>query len=252
VVLRKLIDGQVRIARRIDRMLPAIYHRDGHLHFKETTVPRFLAPDLCIYDVGGGKRPYLSPEAKRELNARVVGIDIDAAEVARAPEGAYDRIIATDIAAFTGEGDADLIVCQAVFEHVSDVPGAVRALSTILAPGGTALLFVPCRNALFARLNLLLPESLKRRLLFSIYPEVREHQGFPTHYRDCTPSALSRHARAHGLEVVEVETHWASSYFQALLPVYVVWRAWTVIARSLGLRDCCETFTLVLRRPLSS
>lgn len=252
MVLRSLIDVQVRLARAVDRRLPAIYREDGHEQYKEHIVPAFLRPGICVYDVGGGKRPYLTADAKRTLGARVVGIDIDRNELDRAPAGIYDRSIAADIATIQGDGDADLIICQAVFEHVHDVEGGTRALASILRPGGVALLFVPCRNALFARLNLLLPESVKRSLLFGFYPGVREHQGFPSYYQHCTPSALGRIAEAHGLEVLEIRPHWASGYFHAFLPAYAGWRAWTILARELDRRDFCETFTLILRKPPSA
>lgn len=164
----------------------------------------------------------------------------------------YDRTITADIAEYRGEADADLIICQAVFEHVKDVDSATKALATTLKPGGTALLFVPCRNALFARLNLLIPEQMKRKLLFTLYPRMSQYQGFPSFYDNCTPPALSGLARKHGLEVVEVKTSWISAYFEAFFPAYVVWRIWMIVARTLGLNDFCETFSLVLRKPASA
>jgi SAM-dependent methyltransferase len=249
VVLRKLISANVNLSRRVERLLPAAYRRDGHLQYTKEVVPAFLRPKICIYDVGGGKRPYLSSDAKQGLEARVVGIDINPDELALAPEGAYDSSIAADIATVKGQGDADLVICQAVLEHVRDVDGAVRALASILSPGGEALIFVPCRNALFARLNLLLPERVKRAVLFALYPRMSRHQGFPSFYRDCTPSGLSRLAIRHGLQVKQINTFWTSEYFYAFFPAYVVWRLWLIFARTLGMRDFCETFSIVLQKP---
>lgn len=249
MVVRQLIAWNVRLSRSMDRFLPAVYRRDGYEHYLTATVPRHLRPNACIYDVGGGKRPYLTAEAKQALGARVVGIDIDAGELAQAPAGTYDRAVTADIAAYAGEGDADLVICQTVLEHVRDTDRSVAALASILKPGGEALVFVPCRNALFARLNLLLPERVKQTVLFAIYPESRQSQGFPSHYQDCTPSALSRLARRHGLEEVERTTYWSSAYFHAFVPAYVLWRLWLIVAKSLGREDCCETFSFVLRKP---
>ncbi|MCC6792699.1 MAG: methyltransferase domain-containing protein, partial [Thermomicrobiales bacterium] len=206
-------------------------------------------PNQRIYDVGGGKRPYLTAHRKQQLRSTVIGIDIDRDELDLAPAGDYDETVAADIATVAGTGDGDLVICQAVLEHVRNVDGAVAAIASLLKPGGHALVFVPCRNALFARLNLLLPERAKRKLLFALYPRMSRHQGFPSHYNDCTPSALSRRAAAHGLEVERVTTYWTSEYFYAFFPAYLAWRAWLTVARTLRLNDFCETFTIVLRKP---
>jgi SAM-dependent methyltransferase len=251
LVVRALISSQVRLSQWVDSLLPVAFRKDGHLTYTVETVPRYLKPKLRIYDVGGGKRPYLSAEEKGALEATVVGIDIDANELAQSPAGAYDSTIAADIASFSGAGDADLVICQAVLEHVENVDEAMRALASILKPGGTALVFVPCRNAAFARLNLLLPESAKQSILFALYPRMKQHQGFPSYYRDCTPSGLSRLATKHGLDVKNVETYWTSAYFYAFFPAYVLWRGWLIAARSLGLRNLCETFSIVLQKPIN-
>ena len=41
----------------------------------------------------------------------MVGLDIDADELARAPPGAYDETVCADITRHVGKGDADLVVC---------------------------------------------------------------------------------------------------------------------------------------------
>lgn len=248
-ILQKFVGKQVAWSRMIERSLPAYCVVDGNRQFQEQLVPAHLRSGLVIYDVGGGKQPYLSPAQKRTLNARVIGIDIDPDELARAPEGAYDEAITADIAATRGRGDADLVICQAMLEHVRDTDGAIGSIASILRPGGEALIFVPCRNALFARLNLLLPERVKRGLLFRLYPRMAHAQGFPSFYRNCTPAALSGLARKHGLEVAEVRTYWKSEYFYAFFPAYLAWRSWLLLARAFGRENACETFTMTLRKP---
>lgn len=249
MVFRKLIRSQIALSKAVDRLLPPDYSVDGHYDYMSRILPEYLRPNLTIYDIGGGKQPYLDAEAKERLHARVVGIDIDSDELARAPQGTYDETVTTDIAIYAGSGDADLAFCQAVLEHVRDTDGAIRAVASTLKPGGEALIFVPCRNAIFARINLLLPEALKRKVLFTTLPQTEEAQGFPSYYQDCTPSGLSRIGKRHGLEVVRLETYWASFYFYPFFPAYLLWRTWQLIARKLGKTDFCETFVLVLRKP---
>jgi len=80
---------------------------------------------------------------------------------------------------FGGQGDADLIICQALLEHVKNVDQAFAAIASILKPGGLALIFVPSRNALYARLNLLLPQDLKRKSFMRFIPKPVSHKDFP-------------------------------------------------------------------------
>jgi hypothetical protein len=86
---------------------------------------------------------------------------------------------------------------------VEDVEAAFASITSVLKPGGVALIFVPSRNAVFARLNMLLPQSVKQSILYSIFPEKRKKQGFPAFYNNCTPSGLKKLAAANGLTVIE-------------------------------------------------
>ncbi len=71
------------------------------------------------------------------------GLDIDKEELIQAPEGSYDEIICTDITKYRGNLEADIVICQALLEHVKGVENAFMAISSILKPGGLALIFVP-------------------------------------------------------------------------------------------------------------
>jgi len=248
-LLRKTIEYQSRLSTAIDRLLPQRYRIYGRQFFREQLVPRYLARGQTIYDVGGGANPFLTPEVKDRLGARVVGLDVSAAELERAPERSYDCTRCVDISAYQGSADADIIICQSVLEHVRDVAAAFRSLSSILRPGGRLLVFVPNRNALFARLNLLLPEQVKRGLLFTVYPEKRQTSGFPAYYDRCTPREFRELATRCGL-IVEVEEHFfISSYFFAILPAYFLWRLWILTASRLFGGQAASTFCMVLRKP---
>lgn len=249
--LRRVTEFQAQLTRMMDRVLPEKYRIYGRQYFRERLVPRYLARHQTIYDVGAGATPFLLPERKAWLAARVVGLDISASELARAPEGSYDQTERVDISAYAGRGDADLVICQSVLEHVHDVAGAFASLASILRPGGRLLVFVPNRNAFFARLNLMLPEALKRRVLFALYPEKQETCGFPVFYDRCTPRDFRALADACGL-TVEAERHFfICSYFFGLLPVYFIWRLWILIGARVFGAQAAATFCMVLRKPLA-
>ena len=107
---------------------------------------------------------------------------------------------------------------------------------------------MPSRNAVFARLNLLLPTRLKRAILHGLYPSTRFRQGFPAHYDRCTPSGIRQLACGHHLVFAEERLYYMSSYFQVLFPLYLLWRLWILAYRYIGGADSAETFSVALRK----
>ncbi len=247
-IVRTFFDWQMRLSERFDRLLPARYRIDGNTEYMQELLPAALSPGAVVYDVGGGKTPAITADARLRLRLRVIGVDIDAAELARAPEGSYDGIRVADISRHNGDGDGDLVICQGVLEHIRDAGAAFRGLASLLRPGGTALIFVPNRNALFSRLNMILPEGLKRRLLFWIFPGKRTGSGFPAYYDRCTPRGFRALAEAGGFEVTDLRTYYRSRYFSFFLPLYVAWRCYLLTAERLFGHQAAETFSMVLRR----
>jgi SAM-dependent methyltransferase len=246
--LRALIEFQKVLSHRFDTLLPDVFRRDGNRDFLDNLVPRYLQPGSLVYDIGGGKNPVITPGQKSSHSLKVVGLDIDDGELASAPVGIYDRTICADITSYCGRRDADIVISQALLEHVPDVDRAMAAIASILRPGGLALLFIPSRNAVYARINNLLPQRLKCRLLFWIFPEMSRDHGYPAYYDHCTPSQVQQLASQHGLSTERLTLYFTSDYFRFCLPLHVLWRCWLLFFRKLLGADAAETFSLVLRR----
>ena len=215
--------------------------------YQETFAPLVLGPGLRIVDVGGGRHPFLSAERKRVLDVHVMGLDINPDELAHAPAGCYDATVCADITHYAGDGMADVVFCQAVLQHVSDVEAALTSVISLLKPGGVAVLFVPSLNAVYARLNMLLPEPLRRWLLFAIYPQIypQAHAivGVVRYYYDrCTPGDFTRLAASTGAPMVECRCYYMSAYLMCCTPLRCLWRLWTVSFRALKGRQAAETF----------
>jgi 2-polyprenyl-6-hydroxyphenyl methylase/3-demethylubiquinone-9 3-methyltransferase len=247
-MLVTFIGSQQWLSRKLDELLPADYRVDGNRDFLDSLVPKYLRQNMNIVDVGGGRTPYLTRKQKASLNAKVVGLDIDSQELSSAPDGTYDEVVCADITKYYGGQTADLVICQALLEHVQDVEKAFVAISSILRPGGRVLVFVPSRNAIFARLNLLLPQRTKRWLLHTIFPATRTHQGFVSYYDQCTPSAFKRLAKEQKLSLDEERYYYISSYFSFFFPFYLTWRLWIVLFRCIRREQAAETFSMVLRK----
>jgi 2-polyprenyl-6-hydroxyphenyl methylase/3-demethylubiquinone-9 3-methyltransferase len=225
----KLVQLQVLLCAAFDRLLPPRFTLDGYRDFLNNFAWRYVRSGQLVYDVGGGKNPFFSAAKKVRLGVRVVGLDISPAELAAAPPAAYDEIVCADISQYHGKEEADVVVCAALLEHVKDSEAALVALRSLLKPGGIALLFVPSRNALYARLNLLIPQAAKQKMLFMFFPQTRPYQGFPAYYDRCTPGSLRRLAQVHGFEVVGFKPYYFSSYFSFFFPFYALWRMWIPI-----------------------
>jgi 2-polyprenyl-6-hydroxyphenyl methylase/3-demethylubiquinone-9 3-methyltransferase len=246
-LFRYFVSINVKISKWFDRaIMPVSYTKDGNKDFIVELAPAYIKPKTKIFDVGGGKQPFVNVKNKIELELYVVGVDISQSELDRAPLSAYSETICGDISGISGVGDGDLVICQAVLEHVQDTEGAMRSISTLLKPGGKALIFVPSRNAVFARLNLLLPEEIKRKILYGVFPVARTAQGFPSFYHRCTPNDILTLAKKNGMSEVESRYYYTSNYFSFLFPLYFVWRIWVVLFRVLYGRQAAETFSVVL------
>jgi SAM-dependent methyltransferase len=244
------IQFQMKLSRQFDRILPSVYSIDGNQDFRSFAW-QYIRHSNVIWDVGGGKHPFVPLESKLAMELQVVGVDIDGEQVSLAPAGFYDDTVVADIQRFHGPGCADVVVCQALLEHVANVEYALASLNSILRSGGTALIFVPSRTALFAQLNRLLPEALKKRLLFSLLPSSEAIGGFPAFYDRCTVAELREIANRCGLDVVEQRVYLQSSYFSVFAPLHIAWRCWQLLYRFLAGDQAAETmsFALVKTRP---
>ena len=86
------------MSNRFDKMLPGQLQIDGNTHFKEVFSQNYFKEGITIYDIGGGKQPFLTLGEKEKLHISVTGIDIDEQELKRAERGLYDRVICADFA----------------------------------------------------------------------------------------------------------------------------------------------------------
>jgi SAM-dependent methyltransferase len=244
----RFAQGQQNLSKSFDRLLPLEYQVDGNRDFLDHWIEPYLNYGSVVYDVGGGKNPIIGLSVKGRWRLRLVGLDIDQDELAASPTGVYDERICADITQHRGQEDADLVVCQALLEHVRDSQAAITAIASILKPGGTALIFLPSRNAVFARINLLLPQQLKRKILHTVFPSTIRNQGFPAYYDHCTPTDFRRLAAQSGLAVDVCKVYFRSSYFTFFFPLHFAWRIWMLIFRLFKGEQAAETFSLALRK----
>lgn len=246
----KLIQSQITLSQWFDRLLPAYYRIDGSYDFIHSFLPQYFRPRQKVYDVGGGKHPILTSALKNQYELQVIGLDIAAHELEQAPPGVYDAVICADLTHYTGNADGDVAICHALLEHVAHMETAIAGIASILKPGGIAIVFIPSRNALYARLNRMLPEQIKRGALYAIFPQTTAYQGFKSYYDRCTPSEVETLAARYGLQCEARRLYFMSAYFACCFPVYVGWRVWQLVFHLFKGDDAAETFALALRKPI--
>lgn len=238
------------LSRKFDQLLPEGMSVEGSRHYRRELLPSYLRPGLKVVDVGSGRYPQVTADKKAKLNLTVVGLDLSGEELAAAPAGSYDEAIAADATTFVGDGTADLVISHCCFEHLPDTEGGFHAVASMLKPGGRAVIYNPSRAALFAKINLLLPEGLKRRFL-GLLPDKGGVGGWPAVYDRATPKQFEILANRAGLEVEKVHRYWISGYFLPVPPLHVLWRGWQSIHRLFAGDEAAESFTTILRKPTS-
>jgi SAM-dependent methyltransferase len=229
----------------VNRALPARYdHHPADLFADE--IRAVLRPDMAILDVGSGRRPALAL-ADRPSDCHYVGLDLLAAELERAPIGAYDEYVVADICDPVDElrDRFDLVVSWQVLEHVRDTRSAIASAHRYLRPGGTFVGLLSGRRSVNAVLNRVMPERagvwLMRRLLHRDPESV-----FATHYDQCSGAEL-RAIMVSWEEAEITPLYLGASYFNfspALRDAYLAYESW---AWRTG-RDGLATHYLVVAR----
>jgi SAM-dependent methyltransferase len=148
-----------------------------------------LRPDLTLYDVGCGEKPFADFLEGRV--ARHIGVDID--------YGFYDAshidLIGSADDLPIEDDSADAVLSSQVIEHLPDPEKAIAEAARVLKPGG---------------------------LLFLSYPYLYPIHAVPFDFARLSEFALDRMLSRHGLELVERRRLGGFWYVMgALMPIYI-------------------------------
>ncbi|MGI8707386.1 MAG: class I SAM-dependent methyltransferase [Actinomycetota bacterium] len=162
-----------------------------------------LEPDMRVLDIGAGRHPTLSPQA-RSRGTGYVGLDVSSKEMAAAPDGAYDDALVGDITKLRPElcDGFDLVVSWQALEHVRSLRAAFDNAHAYLRPGGRMVALFSGRWSIFALLNRLVPQRLGERAMARLLD--REPKSvFAAYYDDCYYAAIA-----------DLGSRWASAEIQ--------------------------------------
>lgn len=241
IILRNFIEFNVRLSKKIESWFP-FRNPESKLAYEFLNT---INDATSVADIGGGKKPAKRLLSGRELRSRTYdGYDVDLAELRQAKD-CYTNIYYLDLTSTNAKPAItyDRIICMNTLEHVRNASKAIENLAAMLKEGGIIYLKMPCKHAAFAKLNLLLPNAIKKRLLHLIYPD-KIGDGFPVFYDKATPNVMCSLCESNGLRITKVAlTKW-SSYFSFLAPIYLAWRIYTVL-QNIVTADYCESFELI-------
>jgi 2-polyprenyl-6-hydroxyphenyl methylase / 3-demethylubiquinone-9 3-methyltransferase len=149
-----------------------------------------------VLDVGCGGG--ILAEAMAQRGARVLGIDLSEAllevatlHAAEAGVGIEYRNVAAEDLAAERPASFDLITCMEMLEHVPDPAASLRALATLVRPGGDVIVSTLNRN----------PRAFVVAILGAEYIAGVLPRGTHEYLKFIRPSELARWGREAGLEL---------------------------------------------------
>lgn len=202
-----------------------------------------------VIDVGGGRTWYFGEEWRTNPAFKLIGIDIDPAELALNPM--LDEAVAADVCETLGVADAsvDLVLCRAVVEHLHDTGAFIRNVHAALRPDGRAVFVFANKWAPPIILNRMIPEKLATWLLHALVPGAVGYQGFKAYYDKCSFTAFKRELERRGFRIeYEYASYYSSSYFQFFWPVHVLSIALDLFRQTLSIRDMGSMNLFVVRK----
>ncbi len=208
-------------------------------------------PDVkTVIDVGAGKSWHFPQWCKEAYGVRLVGLDIDGAEMVG--NASLDEAIECDVTQSipVEPNSADLVTAYSGVEHFSDNHAFLKHAYQALRPGGALIAQFPNDLAPFAIINRLLPEKLKMRLLHALVPGSEGVLGFKIHYDRIRPSRFKTIAKDVGFEVeYYYPGYYSSGYFAAFTPIYMLSYLYDMLRYALGISEISSYSLFILRKP---
>ncbi len=202
---------------------------DGAVQFYGRIAALTRASDVVL-DLGAGRGEYLLEDPvpyRRALRdhrgrcARVIGADVDPV-VLDNPGVDEAHVIGADGRLPLPDASVDVIVAEAVFEHVENAEVFAAEITRVLRPGGWLCARTPNRWGYIALGASLVPNALHVAVLRGLQPDRQACDVFPTHYRLNSFAALRRYFP---------KMHWQDcSYTWTSEPAYFgsSWLGWRV------------------------
>jgi SAM-dependent methyltransferase len=187
--------------------------RFGHFTRVDGTLPFFMrvqslvTPDMVVLDLGCGRgqaadrfeqNPWERCRVLKGKCRKVIGIDVD-------PVGQTNPMI-DEFRQIEGprwpvdDRSIDLIVSDAVLEHIEDPDQYFAECRRVLKPGGFLCVRTPNRWSYISIAAQLVPNRYHAAIVGKVQPGRDAKDVFPTYFRANTPRAMYRLLKRHGFD----------------------------------------------------
>lgn len=214
----------------------------------EKTVADYLKPGMIIYDVGGGKHCRYIRHIDRS-SMYLFALDISDEELEFNLN--LDGKIVTDVceAIPTPYGKVDMITSSSVCEHLKNPKKYYKNAYKALKPYGLFINMFPCRFAIFAIINRILPKEFAKKLLFLFLPGARKDCGFPAYYEDLWYKKIKEDYKKAGFRIEKIYFRYLQAdYYTFFIPLFLLNYLWDYLMKKLGLKNMCTHMMVVARK----
>ena len=208
------------------------------------------APNQIVVDVGGGNSCEFARFKDRDVNPKIIAVDLSAQQMGGNNDVDERRISdVTRTMPFENE-EVDIIVSKSVLEHLRDTESFMINCKRVLKPDGYFIHLFPCKWAPFSTLNRILPNALSKVLLRHLRPpEQSDRRGFPAFYDKCDYRAFTSLLEKHGFQIVQTcLSYYQSTCFDFCAPLFIISSVYEMLVERLGIRGLCACILVVARK----
>ncbi|MFP4054947.1 MAG: class I SAM-dependent methyltransferase [Phycisphaerae bacterium] len=195
-----------------------------------------------VLEVGGIDRPQLS----KDQGYSYVGLDIESREGCYR---CYDHFYVQSVEEDIPGGPYDLIISNAVLEHVPNNDASFRSMYNALKEGGRCVHYVPSKWHPYAICLRLVGPERQKRLVKALRPYALDTTGYPAFFHHCSIPGMRRLAKHHGFKNIRFTRFYrGNDYFAFFLPAFLAITSLENLASRSGTDAMASGFVITMEK----